>query len=240
MKQKNSPRRLIWLSTFLVFFGQSSIAQTLRDFFNDGNVPLMYLGIDFTRTKLIDDANANTQDIKDRQYAGLNEIIVQEAKKYDVKKAFRRNNSVDHDLGPVEKRNQTIDMNQIKSTNTSDFHRFNADSVAAVVSQYDFSGKKGIGLLIVMEALSKSEKMAASWYTFVDMSTKKVLATDRIESKVGGGGPPGPFPHPPSPGDPRSDFYGNGWRNYWASTVRNAIEMVEKSRYNEWKGKFGN
>jgi hypothetical protein len=236
MKRTNRSSRLIWLSVFLVFFGQSLTAQTLKEFFNDGNVPLMYLGIDFTRTKLIDDANANTSDIKDRQYAGLNDIIVQEAKKYDVKKAFRRNNSVDHDLGPVIKRNQTINIDQIKSTTTGDFHRFTADSVAAVISQLDLSGKKGIGLVIVMEALSKSEKMAASWYTFVDMSTKKVLATDRIESKVGGGGP---FPHPPGPGD-RPDFYGSGWRNYWASTVKNAIEMIEKSRYNDWRSKFGN
>jgi len=236
MKQKSIYRRFIWLLAFLVFLGQSPMAQTLKEFFNDPNVPLMYLGIDFTKTKLIDDANANVQDIKDRQYNGLNEIVVQEAKKYDVKKAFRRNNG-DHDLGIVEKRNQAINPDNIKSTNTADFHRLTADSISALISQYDFAGKKGIGLVIVMEALSKSEKMSASWYTFVDMGTKKVLFTDRIEAKVGGGGP---FPHPPGPPHPGEDFYGNGWRNYWASSVRNAIELVQKTKYDEWKSKYGN
>ena len=238
MKKSKTMIRILSLALGLMTMQAKIQAQGLKEFFNDPNVPLQYLGIDFTKTKLIDDANANTQDIKDRQYNSLNEIIVQEAKKYDVKKAFRRN-TMDHDLGIVEKRNQMINPDAIKSTNTADFHRLNADSIAALISQYDFAGKKGIGLIIVMEALSKSEKMSASWYTFVDMGTKKVLFTDRIEAKVGGGGP---FPHPPGPpppGSDRGDFYGYGWRNYWAGSVRNAIELVEKTKYNEWKSKYG-
>ena len=47
-----------------------------------------------------------------------------------------------------------------------------------------FQGKKGIGILFVMEAMSKREKAAAIWVTLIDMKTKKVLLTERIEGKA--------------------------------------------------------
>jgi hypothetical protein len=50
------------------------------------------------------------------------------------------------------------------------------------------------------------------------MKTKKILMTERIESKVGGG---------------------FGFRNYWASTIKSLIDTIEQRKYNEWKLKYG-
>ena len=195
-------------------------AQTLKDVFTNSETPVFYLGIDFTQTKLIDDATANEMDIRDRQYNAINDLIVAESKKYDLAGAFHKS-EIDHDLGYVAKKNEKANAEAIKSTNTADFHRFKEDDVAKIVSSYDFSDKSGIGLLFVTEALSKSKKAAAVWVTLLDMKTKKVLMTERMEGSVG-------------------RFGGFGFRNYWASPFKDIIDAIEKKKYSEWKSKYGN
>lgn len=208
---------LFFLSLFFCGTTLPGFAQTIKDVFNNSETPIFYLGIDFTKARLIDDATANEMDIRDRQFTGINDVVVNEAKKYDLKGAFHKSD-IDHDLGLVAKRNEKANAEQIKSTNTSDFHRFKADDITALVKGFDFAGKTGVGLLFVVEAMSKSEKAAAIWVTLVDMKSKKVLMTERIESKVS---------------------MAFGFRNYWASSIRNLIETIEKKKYSEWKSKYG-
>ena len=49
------------------------------------------------------------------------------------------------------------------------------------------------------------------------MKTKKVLMTERIIAKA----------------------TGIGFRNYWASTIREVIEEIDKKKYKEWRNKYG-
>ncbi|MEO5998543.1 MAG: hypothetical protein ABIN89_17430 [Chitinophagaceae bacterium] len=207
----------LFISLFFCMLSQTGAAQALKDVFNSSETPLFYLGIDFTKAKLIDDAAANEIDIRDRQYTGINDVVVNEAKKYDLKGAFHKSN-VDHDLGMVAKRNEKVNAEQIKSTNTGDFHRLKDNDIGALVKGFDYGGITGIGLLFVVEAMSKSEKAAAIWVTLIDMKSKKMLMTERVESKVS---------------------MAFGFRNYWASTIRNLIESIEKRKYSEWKSKYG-
>lgn len=200
---------------FICMVATPAFSQTLKEFFNSSETPALYLGIDFTKAKLIDDAAANERDIRDRQFAGINEVIVTEVKKFDLSKAFHKSN-VDHDLGLVAKRNQKVDAEQIKSTNTSDFHRLKDADITDLVKGFDFGDKKGIGILFVMEAMSKSAKAAAIWVTFIDMKTKKVLLTERIESKMG---------------------MAIGFRNLWVSTIKNLLDSIEDKKYSDWKSK---
>jgi len=86
------------------------------------------------------------------------------------------------------------------------------------VKGFDFKGKKGLGVLLVCEAMSKSEKAIALWVTFVDMSSRKVLLTDRVEGKTA---------------------MGFGFRNFWAGGIKSALEQIEKKKYKEWKAKVG-
>ena len=193
-----------------------ALSQTLKDFFTNTQTPALYLGIDFTKTKLIDDATANENDIKDHQYTAINEVVIAEPKKYDVSGAFHRS-SMDHDFGQIDQKNVKVDATQIKSTNTSDFHRLKEEDIANVVKGYDFGDKKGIGILFVVEALSKSGKNAAIWVAFIDMKAKKMLMTERMESKAKGG---------------------FSWRNYWASAFKDLLDDIEDKKYKEWQSKY--
>ena len=216
---KRTFKSALFITVFALFVNNLS-AQTLKDVFTNSETPLFYLGIDFTQARLIDDATANEIDIRDRQFTAINDIIVNEPKKYDLAEAFHKS-YIDHDLGLVAKRNEKANAEAIKSSNTADFHRFKEDDVNKLVSGFDFGGKSGIGLLFVVEAMSKSQKAAAIWVTLVDMKTKKVLMTGRMEGKL-------------------SKLGGFGFKNYWAAAFKDVIDDIHKKKYGEWKSKYSN
>lgn len=192
----------------------SSFSQTLKDFFSNSESPVVYLGIDFSKAKLLDAGNPS--DIRDRTYPAINQLILNEPKKYDLSAAFLKS-KMESDLGPVTKSNSSANLNEILSTNSADYSRFKEADISAIIKGLDLSGKKGIGLLFVMESMSKINKAAAMWVTIIDIKTKKVLLTERMEGKA----------------------VGFSVRNYWAGTVKSVLDAIEKQKYKEWKLKYG-
>jgi len=211
--------KLNWLVSVLFFssISFSSFSQTLKDVFSNSASPLTYLGIDFSKSRLLDEGDPS--EIRDKYYVSINDLIVKEPKKYDLIGAFNKD-SIDNDFSAVTKNNAKADLKEILSSNSADFNRFKASDITSMVNDLDLSGKQGIGLLFVMEAMRKIKKNsgAAIWVTLIDMKTKKILMTERIESEVIGG---------------------IGFRNYWASAIKNLIDNIEKQKYKEWKLKYG-
>ncbi len=210
-----------WLIAALLVFNCATPAfsQTLKEFFaKKSEVPLFYLGIDFSKTKLLD--HGNPEAIRGGLYDGMNQVVVNEQSKYDVKSAFKRKD-FDYDLGAVKKSNATANADDILSTNSSDFKRFKESDVTDIVKKLDISGKTGIGLVFVVEALRKVEKKgdAAIWVTLIDMKSKKILMTERVESKVKGG---------------------IGFKNFWVSGIRGLLDDIEDDKYEEWQKKYSN
>lgn len=197
---------------------QSSFAQSLNEFFNNSEVPVVYLGIDFTRAKLINQPDANSFDIRNRYYGSINDLVVNEPKKFDISGAFHKSN-VSSNLTAVKAKIDKINAEEIVSSNTSDFNRLTESDINSVVKGLSIDKRKGIGVLFVMEGMKKVDKsgMAAIWVTLIDMNTKKVLMTERFESKASG----------------------IGFRNYWGSTIRNTLDVIEKKKYKEWKERYG-
>ncbi len=215
-----STNKFSWL--FAVLFICVNItaasAQTLKDFFNNSETPLTYLGIDFTKAKLINEAGGNPMDIRNRLYNSINDVVVNEPKKYDIAGAFHKS-SVTSDLTAVKAKNEKINAEEIMSSNTADFNRLKETDIASIVKALAISGKKGIGLLFVMEGMKKESKNAAAsvWAVLVDMQSKKILLSERFENKAAG----------------------FGFRNFWSSTIKRTIDDIEKDKYKEWKTKYG-
>ena len=207
-----------WLIV-IVFFGinQSAGAQTLKEILNSSETPLLYLGIDFTQARLIDDATADVAAIRDRHYPAINDLVVNEPKKFDLAGAFHKT-TIEHDLGLVAKRNAKINTEEIVSTNSADYNRLKEEDITKLVKGFDFAGKKGAGLLFIVEGMSKGKKGASIWVTLIDMATKKVLMTERMEGKTG---------------------MSIGFRNYWANPMNDLIKSIEKKKFKEWQTKYG-
>ena len=216
MKKQSTIR---WAALSLILLFSFTVqAQSLKDFFSNESTNVLYLGVDFTLNKFIDYATANTADIRDHQYNAINDLIVAEPKKYDIKDAFHRSNDVDHDLGLVNERNVKSNADAMLSTNTSDFHRLKEEDIRKLVKEYNFKDKKGLGILLICESMSKSGKSEAIWAAIVDMSSGKLLFTDRLEGKIS---------------------MGIGFRNYYVTGIKSVLDQIKKSKYKEWKAKAG-
>ena len=94
---------------------------------------------------------------------------------------------------------------------------FKEDDITTLVKGFDFGDKKGLGILFVCEAMSKSGKAGAYWVTFIDMKAKKVLLTERMEGKTG------------------MSF---GFRNYWTNPIKKVLDDIEDDKFKAWKAKY--
>jgi len=83
-----------------------------------------------------------------------------------------------------------------------------------MVKGYNISGKKGVGVVFIMESMSKTAERSSMYITFINMSNGKVIHTERLEEKVGG----------------------FGLRNYYAKSIYEALKDIEKTKYKDWKG----
>jgi hypothetical protein len=175
------------------------------------DVPFVYLGIDFTQVRVVNDYSATAGDIKGRQFAGINQLMLSEQKKFDWQKALSKTN-FSTDISLVMAQNEKTDESKIMSTNTADETRLKAEDIEKLVKQYNFAGKKGFGMIVFMEALSKTHENGTMWVTFINLETKKVVLTERMIGKA----------------------QGFGFRNYYSYTVYKVIQEVKKNKFDEW------
>jgi hypothetical protein len=205
---------LLGFAAFLVVLPCFTKAQSLsaKAFFNSDTISAVYLGIDFTLAKLINDEASNATVIQSQQFNGINDLIAKENKKYDVQEAYRRTNW-NIDLKETESRNQKANPDQLKSSNDADLTRLNPGDIDKLVQNFNYGGHRGYGVLLIVEGMDKTKKLATIWFTLINMDAKKVLAADRVEGKLGSG---------------------FGFRNYWASAIKNAISQAKKD-YSKWQ-----
>ena len=214
-------KRLVFLPNCIivfVLFSASTRGQALSaaSFFKSDTIPALYLGIDFSKAKLINDENSKAGIIQEKQFNGINDLMIKESKKYDFQGAYRRK-YWKVDISEVEKRNQNVDPSELLSFNDSDLHLMKKTDVDSLVSGFNFGDHKGYGILLIVEGMDKQKRLMTVWYTLIDMEHKKVLFSNLLQGGVIGG---------------------FGFRNYWASAINSTIIYVDNKCYHEWKDKF--
>lgn len=215
-------QKLSWLFALVMFFAGSttSFSQTIKDFFSNTSTPLTYLGIDYTKNKLINDPGGNASDIKGRLYNSMNDVVVTEmGKNYNIAGAFSRSGGVSTEITAVTERNDKISAADIMSSSAADFNRLTETDIANCVKALNLKGKEGIGLVFIMEGMKKEEKKSygSVWVTLIDMKTKKVLMAERMEQEAAG----------------------FGFRNFWVSIIKKSLIEIDKKKYKVWKSTYG-
>ncbi|MGE7776907.1 hypothetical protein [Chitinophaga caseinilytica] len=195
-------------------------AQTAKDVF-DTETKLTWIGLDWTKTRLIGDAAAKADQIVEKNFVEVNQKVVNEYKKFDVAKAFRRS-EVSTDIGPVNKRTAKIDPDNLLSDNSDDYQHLKPEDITTLVKGFDFNGKTGIGIVWFVEGINKTKKEMSAYVTLVDMKTKKVLFTERMVGKMGG-----------------KFGVAFGYANMYLSGVKSILDDIEKDKYKEWKSTYG-
>jgi hypothetical protein len=201
--------KLNWFLTLLFICTSvtTTFAQTKDDILS-GNADITFLGLDFSQTKFIGDATQykdagviTNDDFRDKYAVGWNQLFINEQKKYDVAKAIGYKKDIPYDLDITEKANNGL-KKDFFSNDLNDYNKLTADKIDAIVKKYNFQGKKGIGMIIFVEGMSKGKVEAGAWVTFVDMGSKKVLLTAYKTGEAGG----------------------FGFKNYWAKAFLNILK----------------
>lgn len=215
---KRTQKLSLLFAILFLLAGTQSFSQSLKDFFSNNSIPLTYLGIDYTKNRLINDPGGNPADIQARLYGSMNDLVINEPDNYKIADAFNRSGEVTNDISAVTAKNGKINANDIRSSNASDFNRLTEADIAAVVKALDLKNKDGIGLVFIMEGMMKEEKKSfgSVWVTLIDMKTKTVLMTERMEQEAAG----------------------FGFRNFWASIIKKSIIEINKKKYKGWEKKY--
>jgi hypothetical protein len=204
---------------FISVSTQSVLAQTKADIF-DTSKPITWLGLDFSQAKFIGQATkgvtgsngtVSNDEFRDSFTVQWNELFIDEIKKYDVAKATHRS-SVKYAIDVTLKANRDLTKKDFYSNSPSDFKTITESNIADLIKNYDFQKNEGIGLIYIVEGMSKGQESVGVWVTFVDMKSKTVLFTTYQTAKPGG----------------------FGFRNYWAKPFFTITKNME-SNFNQWK-----
>jgi hypothetical protein len=207
------------LAGLLICFSMFANAQSAEDLFRASDTKVYWLGIDFSHVQLVGDfsqfndaGEKSSIEVKNKYFPAWNNIVLHEAKKYDVKGMLRKEN-LTYDIDMMADVNSKAATEELETSNPVEYRR---EDIEKFVKRYKSSSKDGIGVAFVAESLNKIELEA--WYHFVaiDLATNKILVYDRIKGKPAG----------------------IGLRNYWANTIYDVIKEIKSDRYKQWKNKY--
>lgn len=199
--------KFTWLIALIICTTtQALFAQTKADVFNP-KVPVTWLGIDFSQMRFIGSEAAykasgellNSEFVNKYIPAWAN-LFITEPKTYNVPRASHRD-TVHFAFKVTEVANNALTKNFF-TENPNDFSTLKEKDIVEVVKNYDFQGQKGLGMMLIVEGMSKATHLAGAWVTFVNMNDKTVLFT---VYKTG-------------------NSRGFGFRNYWAHSWYNILK----------------
>jgi hypothetical protein len=191
-------------------------SQTVIDLFQQNDITVTYLGIDYSHVKLIGNfseffevGGKNIMEIRDTYFPRWNMVVVNERDKYDLAGMLRKQD-IYYDIDMISAVNSRTNLEGLISLNTV---KFTEDDISRFVSEYDFKGREGIGVLFMAECLNKSAEEAIFHFVAVNMHTGDILLQRRLK------------------GIPN----GLGLRNYWINPLYRIINDVKFYYYEEWR-----
>jgi len=178
-------------------------AQTMDDVYEAESIT--WFGLDYKNAYFISSADFPDPYALKSKFSAWNDLIVMEHDKYNLDRFFNTDIVVHLDM--MEKRNEKI---RLKDRITNDdflSSHLEYENIQEIVNTYNLEGEEpGIGLVFIVESLSKPNVKGAYWVTFFDIKSKKVISSERYLGKPGG----------------------FGLRNYWAKSYYNVMMEAGK------------
>jgi hypothetical protein len=208
-------RTLIIMLCITGSFTTSTGAQSLNGIF-DKNVPITWLALDFTGALFIGDRDkyGSSSDVK-FLIKSWNDLMEREREKYDVGKPLGKPH-VENKIDITRNHNDAIDVTEMLTNNPSLYFHLREEDITTIVKSYDFTGLSGIGLMFNVESFNRFGQQAAIWVTFIDLESKEIMFTERMQEAPGGA----------------------GLRNYWAGSVMAVLKKIEKKQFEFWRKKY--
>ena len=191
---------VIIIAMLSVTFGS---AQTMDDVYNAESIT--WYGLDYKNAYFITIMDFPDPYALKSKFSAWNDLINMERDKYNLNRFFNTDVTISIDM--IEKRNEKI---RLKDKITDDdflSSHLEYNNIQEIVNTYNLEGEDpGIGLVFIVESLSKPNAKGAYWVTFFDIKSKKVISSERYLGKAGG----------------------FGLRNYWAKSYYNVMMEAGK------------
>lgn len=181
---------------------------------------IVFFGLDFSKAKFVGSfdqgmgaAPATGSDMRNKYVGQWNDLIAKEQPKFDLRKAFRKDNVI-YDLKSINEINKALDPDACMVYNEG---KIDPNEIPTMVKKYTPDVKKeGIGLSFIVENFNKNTQMADVYVTFFDIASKKILFTEKMNGKA----------------------MGVGIRNYWAGAIKDILRQIDDKEYKNWKNKY--
>lgn len=208
-------KTLIALLMIVLLSWNAVIGQEMQDIFNP-KADVTWLGLDFSAAKFIGDRErfGSHADVKQLMIA-WNEVMGEEPDKFDMGLAIDKVR-VKEDFTITDDHNAELDPADMFSNNEADYFHLRPNDILRIVAGYDFKGKSGIGVMVIIESFNKLKKEGSAWFTFVDMGKKDVFFSERVTGEPGGA----------------------GLRNYWINAVHDMMKKAQKKEFEMWRKKY--
>lgn len=215
----------VFLLLFAMVFSANIFAQSSKSDIFNGDVPVTFIGLDFTQAKFIGNAaqygdagEITNNALREKYIPTWNDMFTnpREQKNFKVADAVNRMD-VSYATDIVDKVNRSITNKDFFADHVDDMAKLDEAKITKLLKKYNFDGKKGIGLIFFVEGMRKGVEKGDPSYarvmvTFVDMSTKTVLFTKEVEGKAGG----------------------FGFKNFWAGAWKSVLKEMRED-WKKWK-----
>jgi hypothetical protein len=179
-------------------------AQSAKDFFSNKDATLSFVGLDFSAATLV--GTGESAEKNKGMFEVWNGLMVSEADKFYVNKAFYRANDPIRNIEITDVVNKKVDVENINS-HSNPKNKFDQAKIQELVNAYntdEIEAKYAVSFII--HSFDKAAENAIIYVTLFDPKTKKVLWMKEME------------------GEPS----GFGYKSYWVGTVYNVIKTIKK------------
>lgn len=196
----------------LICIVSTSYAQDIKEIFISSNTSLEFVGLDFSKAKMVGLEGIKPPDeIQGHYFDAWNGLLLKEITKYDVRRAFNKK-QLPYVLNIAQTVNQNANIANLL-TNYSP-KAFTKKDIQTIVEGYNTTSMKAkYGLSFVVHSFNRFQEKGHFYVVIFDVASKQVLFYERVSGEAGG----------------------FGFRNYWARTVYNALEDIRDYKYRGWK-----
>ncbi len=174
---------LFLLASPILIFGQKNIPEV-----TDEDIPVIWLGIDYSQAVYIGDRNKfMPQKFHDIYAEKSNFLIENEDTKYDLHK-FLVKNTVQYNISVANASNQAAPVILCYPEYEEQYTVLSDEGIQNTISKYDFGELKGVGVVLIMRTLDKSISQATAYLTYINIDTKTVIYSTQLEGRATGFG----------------------------------------------------
>lgn len=162
---------------------------------------LTFCGVDFSKGRIY--ASTDSPDKLRNAYKEINQLFINEPIKYDIAELTGKAVN-DVRINAVNDLNENISDESIKTMSSN--YIVSDEDINSTLRELNLDGLSGVGLVVVAQHLSKTKNIASYVMVFFDIESRNVITKFTLTGKPGGA----------------------GVRNYWASSVHEAMKKIKK------------